>query len=78
MADAYETARQRCRRQGVGKCDDEAAMAGWCERLPQLLGAAFYNPSRIWEQARERGWSFGDLVRLLHTEPMTVQELQWK
>jgi hypothetical protein len=74
--DTYEVALKRSKRQGIGQCDDAAAMAGWCERLPQLLGVAFYNPQRIWEKAREQRWTFGDLMKLSHTDPWKVQELQ--
>ena len=74
--DAYRDALKRAKRDGVGRCDDAAAMASFCEHSIQaVLGAV--GPQLIWEGAQKKGLTFLELGKLCSSNPAAVEELQW-
>lgn len=72
---AYEAALKRAKDKGVGRCDDAAAMAAFCQaNLPILVGAV--SPQLVWEGAQKKGLTFLELGRLVK-DPMAIDDLQW-
>lgn len=73
---AYTAALKRARDKGVGRCDDAAAMAAFCEaNLAILVGAV--SPQLVWEGAQKKGLTFRELGRLAGTDTRAVDDLQW-
>lgn len=76
LADSYEAALTRARKEGVGVCDDAAAMAAFCETtVPLLVGAV--SGRLVWEGAMRKGLSALELGRLAGSDVRAVDDLQW-
>lgn len=76
MSDTYEAALKRAKTQGVGRCDDAAAMAAFCQANIQILVGAV-SPKLVWQGAQASGLTFLELGRMVGRDPMEVEALQW-
>lgn len=76
MADAYTAALARAKKAGTSKAADGDFMAQCCKNLiPVLVGAV--SPKLVWEGAMLKGVTSSELMRMCHTDPSAVAELQW-
>lgn len=72
---AYEAALKRAKDKGVGRCDDAAAMAAFCDANIQLLVGAV-SPQLVWEGAQKKGLTLLELGRMVR-DPMAIDDLMW-
>lgn len=74
--DGYTDALKRAKDQGVGQCDDAAAMAAFCDSTLQTLVGAV-SPRLVWDGAQASGLTLTDLATMAATDAPSVHELMW-
>lgn len=72
----YQDALKRGNKMGAGACDDEAAMALFCQHDIQLLVGSV-SPQLVWEGARKSEMKLLDLARMCAKSPTDVEGLMW-
>jgi hypothetical protein len=77
IGSAFAAALQREADQGVGRCDDAAAMAGFLEGCAQIMLGPGVSARLLWDGAQHVGLTTREMSRLMNDAPRVAEDLMW-